>query len=291
VPRRCCSTIDVAKAVGILATSGGRIQDYEGIEVYQKAPLPLVALPTTAGTGSEVSWSCVVTDTERNLKMSIRHTFHNPARVAILDPIALTTMPASIAMHSGVDAFVHAFESFISREANPFTDALNLRALELIHGNIRAFVRDRSNLEAGAAMLNGSTLAGMAFGITGTGNVHCLARFVGAYFHLSHGLSNAICLPRVAEFNRPAAVARYARLAQIFVPNAPKDPEIASAAVVTAIADLCRDLDVPQRLRDVGGRSEVLAEMADHCIAANYNRWNPRETTRDDFLSILTQLY
>jgi alcohol dehydrogenase len=285
------STIDVAKAVGILATNGGRIHDYEGTGVFTIPPLPLVALPTTAGTGSEVSGSCVVTDTRRNLKMSIRDPLLNPARVAILDPIALKTMPASVAMHSGVDAFVHAFESFISREANPFTDALNLRALELIYGNIRTFVRDRTNLEAGAAMLTGSALTGMAFGITGTGNVHCIARFIGAYFHLSHGLSNAICLPRVAEFNRLAAVARYARLAQIFAPDAPKDPEIASTAVVTAIVNLCRDLEVPQRLRDVGGRADVLEEMADHCIAAGYNRWNPRETTREDFLTMLTQLY
>ena len=121
------STIDVAKAVGILATNGGRIHDYEGIEQYSVPPLPLIALPTTAGTGSEVSGSCVITDTKRHLKMSIRHAALNPARVAILDPTALVTLPASVATHAGMDAFVHGFESFISRNANPVTDALNLR--------------------------------------------------------------------------------------------------------------------------------------------------------------------
>lgn len=285
------STIDVAKAVGILATNGGRIHDYEGIEAYKVAPLPLIALPTTAGTGSEVSGSCVITDTARHLKMSIRHAAMNPARVAILDPGALVTMPAHVAMHAGVDAFVHAFESFIAKGANPFTDALDLRAIELIAGNIRAFVADRSDPVAGEAMLVGSALAGMAFGLTGLGNVHCLARFVGAFFHLSHGLSNAVCLKKVAEFNRTAAPERYARLAAILAPEAHGDVETLSQATVAAIASLCADLGVPARLRDVGADPARFDEMADLCLAAGYNRWNPRETTRDDFRSMLQELY
>ncbi|MCP4559100.1 MAG: iron-containing alcohol dehydrogenase [Bosea sp.] len=285
------STIDVAKAVGILATNGGRIHDYEGIEKYAIPPLPLIALPTTAGTGSEVSGSCVITDTTRRLKMSIRHAAMNPARVAILDPGALVTMPPHVAMHAGVDAFVHAFESFIARGANPITDALNLHAIELIAGNIRAFVADRSNLAAGEAMLVGSALAGMAFGLTGLGNVHCLARFVGAFFHLSHGLSNAICLSRVAAFNRPAAMARYARLAAILAPTSGGDDAALSEATVAAISRLCADLGVPESLRDVGADPARFDEMADLCVAAGYNRWNPRETTRDDFRRLLDELY
>ena len=285
------STIDLAKAVGILMTNGGRIHDYEGVEVYKTPPLPLIAIPTTAGTGSEVSGSCVITDAARNLKMSIRHASLNPAKVAVLDPLALTTLPAHVAMHSGVDAFVHAFESYVARNANPFTDALNLRAIELIAGNIRAFVADRTNLVAGAAMLNGSALTGMAFGITGLGNVHCMARFVGAFFHLPHGLSNAVCLARVAAFNRPAAVDRYARVAQILAPSAPSDSEQASHATVDAIAALCRDLGVPATLREVGGRSDVFEEMADLCLQAGYNKWNPRETTRADYLQLLQEAY
>ena len=285
------STIDVAKAVGILATNGGRIHDYEGIEQYDIAPLPLIALPTTAGTGSEVSGSCVITDTMRHLKMSIRHAAMNPARVAILDPTALTTLPWPVAMHAGMDAFVHAFESFIARGANPVTDALNLRAIELISGNIRAFLADRTDLAAGQAMLTGSALAGMAFGITGLGNVHCLARFVGAFFHLSHGLSNAVCLPAVAEFNRPAAQARYARLAAILAPDTKGDEEILSKATVMAISKICADLEVPSRLRDIGADTSRFDEMAELCVAAGYNRWNPRETRQADFRELLDQLY
>jgi alcohol dehydrogenase len=285
------STIDVAKAVGILSTNGGRIHDYEGIEKYTFAPLPLLAMPTTAGTGSEVSGSCVITDATRQLKMSIRHASMNPARIAFLDPLAVTTVPEHVAMHSGVDAFVHAFESFISKGANPVTDALNLHAIELISANIRRFVADRKDLEAGTAMLLGSAMAGMAFGLTGLGNVHCIARFVGAFFHVSHGLSNALCLSEVAAFNRPAAVERYARLAAILAPEAEGDAEALSLATVSAIERLCKELGVPAHLRDIGATNTRLEEMADLCMGAGYHRWNPRKTSRDDFLGILNKIY
>ena len=168
------SAIDVAKGVGIVTTNGGRIHDYEGIEQFHIPPLPLIAVPTTAGTGSEVSGSCVITDTERNLKMSIRHAALNPADVAILDPLALQTLPAVVAAHSGIDAFVHAFESYLSLNASIITDGINLYAMELISKNIRPFVANRRNMEAGLGMLIGSCLAGMTFGLTGLGNIHCM---------------------------------------------------------------------------------------------------------------------
>lgn len=285
------STIDVGKAAGILMTNGGRINDYEGIEVFRTPPLPLVAIPTTAGTGSEVSGSCTITDTTRKLKMSIRHAALNPARIAILDPMALRTLPQHVAVHSGIDAFVHAFESFISRGATPFTDALNLRAISLIAGSIRDFAADRTNERAGLDMLMGSAMAGMCFGQTGLGNVHCIARFVGAYFHVSHGLSNALCLPAVAAFNRPAAVARYAQVAPLLGVTDLVPDEAASLLTVDAITRLCRDLGVPAHLRDIGAQEAVYEEMADLCVAAGYDRWNPRPTTREDFLMLLRQAH
>ena len=286
------STIDVAKAVGILATSGGRIHDYEGIDKFSIPPLPLIAIPTTAGTGSEVSGSCVITDTEKNLKMSIRHAALNPATVAILDPLALRTVPAHVAAHSGMDAFVHAFESYISRGANLMTDAINLYAMELIASNIRQFVANRENLEAGLNMLCGSALAGITFGQTGLGNVHCMARFVGAYFHLSHGLSNAVCLPHVARFNLVANPQKYARVAAAMGRPVQQLPVLdAASAAVEAIERLCRDLSIPARLRDVGARQETFDEMATLCAQANYNRWNPRHTTAVDFRALFDLAY
>lgn len=286
------STIDVAKAVGILATNGGRIHDYEGIEKFAIPPLPLIAIPTTAGTGSEVSGSCVISDTEKNLKMSIRHAALNPAAFAILDPLALRTVPGHVAAHSGVDAFVHAFESYVSRQSNPMTDAINLQAIELLAGNIRQFVANRENLDAGLNMLVGSALAGITFGQTGLGNVHCMARFVGARFHLSHGLSNAVCLPHVAQFNLVACPEKFARVAIAMGRPVQQMPVLDAAhAAVEAICKMCEDLGIPARLRDVGATQDTFAEMSEQCLAANYNRWNPRQTTVADFRALFERAY
>ena len=286
------STMDVAKAVGILATNGGRIHDYEGIEKFSTPPLPLIAIPTTAGTGSEVSGSCVITDTEKNLKMSIRHAALNPATIAILDPMALRTVPAHVAAHSGMDAFVHAFESFISRQSNLVTDAINLQAIGLLADNIRQFVANRENLDAGMNMLVGSALAGITFGQTGLGNVHCMARFVGAFFHLSHGLSNAVCLPHVARFNLIANPEKYARVAAAMGRPVQGVATLDAANIaVEAIETLCRDLGIPARLKDVGATEDKFDEMAELCTQANYNRWNPRQTSTADFRALFAQAY
>jgi alcohol dehydrogenase len=286
------STMDVAKAVGILATNGGRIHDFEGIEKFSIAPLPLIAIPTTAGTGSEVSGSCVISDTEKNLKMSIRHASLNPAAFAILDPLALRTVPGHVAAHSGIDAFVHAFESYISRQSNLVTDAINVQAIELLSGNIRQFVANRENLEAGLNMLVGSALAGITFGQTGLGNVHCMARFVGARFHLSHGLSNAVCLSHVAQFNLAACPEKFARVALAMGRPVEREPVLdAAQAAVEAIRQMCLDLGIPARLRDVGTTPDTFAEMSEQCLAANYNRWNPRHTTVADFNALFERAY
>ncbi|MDO9358039.1 MAG: iron-containing alcohol dehydrogenase [Polaromonas sp.] len=286
------STIDVAKAVAILGTNGGRIHDYEGIEKFATRPLTRIVIPTTAGTGSEVSGSCVITDTARNAKMSIRHAAFNPADVALLDPLAVSTVPAHVASHSGLDAFVHAFESYISRGANPITDALNLHALELISGNIRQFVANRADSSSAMAMLSGSALAGMAFGITGLGNVHCMARFVGAFCHVSHGLSNAVCLPHVARFNLQSSPDRYARVAKAMGCQVENSSVLDAAnAAVDAIDQLCADLGIPRRLSQIGALESQLEEMAELCVEANYNRWNPRHTTLGDFNTLFREAF
>lgn len=286
------STMDVAKAVAILATNGGRIHDYEGIDKFARRPLPRIAIPTTAGTGSEVSGSCVITDTAKNLKMSIRHAQFNPADVAILDPLAVRTVPAHVAAHSGLDAFVHAFESYVSLQANPITDALNLHAIELLSANLRPFVAQRTNPDAALAMLCGSALAGMTFGITGLGNVHCMARFVGTRLHVSHGMSNALCLPTVARFNLAANPRKFARLAQAMGCHVEGLAELdAAQEAVRAIAALCVDLGIPPRLREVGASEESLPEMARQCADAGYNRWNPRHTGYEDFLGLFRQAF
>jgi alcohol dehydrogenase len=286
------STMDTGKGVCILAKNGGRINDYEGIEKFSIPPLPLIAIPTTAGTGSEVSGSCTITDTDRGLKMSIRHPSLNPARIAILDPIALTTLPASVASHVAVDAFTHAFESYISLHANPHTDAMNLYAMELMSQNIRQFVANRTNLEAGLNMACGSNLAGITFGQTGVGNIHCMARFVGAFCHVPHGLSTAVCFPAAAEFNLMANPRTYARIAVAMGENIHGLTETEAAKkAYNAIKAMCRDLGIPDRLRDVGATEEMLPKMAKLSANAGYNKWNPRYTTERDFMELFAKAY
>jgi alcohol dehydrogenase len=286
------STMDVAKAVGILATNGGRIHDYEGIDKFTRAPLPLIAIPSTAGTGSEVSGSCVITDTDNNRKMSIRHARLNPATHALLDPMAVATLPAHVAAHAGIDAFVHAIESYTSRLANLITDAINLEAISLISQNLRAFVTDRGDQQAAQKMLVGSSLTGIVFGQTGLGNVHCMARFVGAQYHLSHGLSNALCLPTVAQFNLSAAEDKYANIGRSMGVATPlEDANLVAQSAVLAIESLCRDVGIPSGLRDVGANPADFEAMAAACAAAGYNRWNPRETSQVDFLDLFKRAY
>lgn len=286
------STIDVAKAVAILMTNGGAISDYEGVEKFSVAPLPLFAVPTTAGTGSEVSGACVITDTHRNVKMAIRHAAFGPAQVAVLDPLAVASMPAHVAAYAGIDAFVHAFESYLSKLANPFSDAVNLHAMRLIVGSIRQFVANRRNIAAALDMLCGSSMAAMSFGITGLGNVHCMALPLGAVFHVPHGLANAVCLPTVAEFNLIANPGRYADVAEILgVDCRGLSQREAARQAVAALRELCADLGIPARLRDVGVRADALEDLARRSFAADYNRWNPRHTTQADFLALFQSAF
>lgn len=281
------STIDVAKAVGILMTNGGRIADYEGIERFATPPLPLFAIPTTAGTGSEVSSACVVSDTARHVKMAIRHAAWLPARVAILDPLAVASMPAHVAAHAAIDAFVHAFESWLSKLANPFSDAVNLHAMTLIARSIRPFVADRRDPVAAMDLLCGSSMAAMSFGVTGLGNVHCMALPLGALFGIPHGLANALCLPTAATFNRPVRTERLACVATILgVDTTTLGIEAAADAALDAIRRLCADLGIPPRLRDAGVTADRIPELARRCFAADYNRWNPRFTSEDDFRAL-----
>jgi len=286
------STIDVAKAVCILMTNGGCIADYEGTDRFDVPPLPLIAVPSTAGTGSEVSGACVISDTGRNVKMAIRHAVYCPARFAILDPLAVRSLPARVAANAGIDAFVHAFESYISKHAHPLSDAINLHAMALIAGAIRPFFANRGNTRAAQDMLCGSSLAAMSFGVTGLGNVHCMAMALGAVYPIPHGLANAVCLPVAAQFNLIANPDRYAHVAAILGADVAGLPPLEAArACIVAIRELCADLAIPARLRDVGVVRDALPELARRSFKADYNRWNPRHTTEDDFLALFEQAY
>ena len=202
------SSMDVGKAVGILANYGGRITDYEGNHKVPGPIVPMIAIPTTAGTGSEVTASAVITDTERNYKLSV-FSYEILPRYAVLDPELIMTAPASIAASCGVDALIHAMEAYVSRNATPFSDAMAEKAMELIGGSLRRFVANRQDEEAACAMMLGSNFAGIAFAWARLGNVHAMSHPVSAYFNVPHGVANSILLPNVVEYNALADHGRY----------------------------------------------------------------------------------
>jgi len=286
------SAIDAAKAAAIWATNGGHLPDYAGVDKFATAPVPVLAIPTTAGTGAEVSWAAAITDLERHVKFTIRHLRYNRARVAILDPSLLPSVPTVVAVDAGLDALAHAVESYTALKADHFSEALSLHAVELIGANLRPFVGDRADVAAGAAMLAASAMASIAFSTAGTGNAHCLARFVGPALGTTHGRTNAILLPHVVAFNAASSPAKYARVAQALgEPVAGMPEREAAPRAAVAVANLCRDLGVPAGFRAFKPDAALITALARDAADSGYNQWNPRFTTYEDFVALLEQLW
>jgi len=207
------SSLDAAKAVALLVTNKGSIEDYEGKHRYVFPPIPVLAVPTTCGTGSEVTWSSVITHTERNFKMSIKgpHTFPS---AAVVDPDLLITLPQSLIASTGMDALVHAVEAFSVKPSTFITDLFAKEAVRLIFHHLeRAYKDIKGDKEARENLMKGSMLAGVAFGNSDVGAVHCIAEAVGALYDIPHGVANSIFLPYVMEFNLPEAESSYADIA------------------------------------------------------------------------------
>lgn len=284
------SAMDTAKAAGILATNGGSIQDYDGNDVFQVPPLPMVAIPTTAGTGSEVSISANITDTATNKKMSIRHQL-NPARAAILDPAMVATLSPKQAIYPGLDALSHAVEAYVSLWANPFSDAAAGHAIQLIGRYLRPFIANRADAEAAYAMQTGATLAGMAFTSARTGYVHCLARAIGGAYPVTHGLVCAVLMPVVMAYNQSAAPERFCQIAQwLGADTRGVSSEAGAALAVEAVRQLNTHLGVPQRLSEVGVDRHQISAMADYCVVMQYERWNPQPASREQFVNLFKQV-
>jgi len=269
-----------------LERNGGKIQDYDGLDKFKNPPPPLVAIPTTAGTGSEVSISANVTDEATSYKMSVRHKF-NVAKVAILDPAVLKTLPREMAAAPGADALNHAVEAYVSLWANPLSDAIASKAIEMISKNIRPFVANRANLDAGEKMLIGACMAGIAFTAVRVGNSHAMARALGGYNHVTHGVACAITLPYVMEFNLIANSIKYKEIARMMGENIEGLSDLEAAKKSNeAVKKMNKDIGIPERLRDVGVKEETIPDMASYSINLDYNRWNPRHTTYEDFVKL-----
>lgn len=280
------SAIDCAKAIGWMTTNPGPVKAYEGADKIQHPPVPMAAIPTSAGTGSEVTASSIITDRERKYKVSVRSPLIIP-RLAILDPTLLATLPRHLAAWTGMDALTHALEAYTSAWASLVTDALALGALELIGSSLRPFVARRDNLEAASRMLVASTMAGMAFTWARVATVHALAHPVGAHHRVHHGLANAILLPHVVRFNLPGNLPKFARAAQALGERT-EGLSLREAAerCLDAIIRLEDDLGIPRSLAEVGVTEESIPAMVRDALESGLHAPNPVETTEQDMVAL-----
>jgi alcohol dehydrogenase class IV len=286
------SPMDVAKAVGVLLTNPGPLQDYlRGSPV--RNPLPtVVAIPTTAGTGSEVTQFSVVTDSERKFKAGIASPLLIP-RLAIVDPSLMASMPSHLAAATGMDALTHAIEAFVSRNAQPFSDALSLHAIRLIGNYLRPSVANGANEEARSQMAIASTLAGMAFSNAGVGLVHAMSHPLGGHFDIPHGVANAILLPHVMGFNLLARPEKFAQVAEALGAKLEGlSAWQAARAATEAVSQLSSDIGIPQGLRQVGVKEDSLSQVAEDALQMKRAiGWNPRVVSREEIEKIYREAW
>lgn len=275
------SPMDVAKAVGVLARYGGSITDYEGAHLVPGPIEPIIAIPTTAGTGSEVTAFSVITDTTRNYKLTV-FSYELLPKYALLDPEMAMTAPPSVAASCGIDALIHAWEAYTSLAASPFSDAMAEKALELIGGNIRRFVANRKDEEAACAMMSGSMFAGIAFAWARLGNVHAMSHPVSAFFNVPHGVANSILLPVIVEYNALADHGRYEKIYNYI--REKKDPvqDFKPQMLVDEIKKLNADLGIPKSLSEVGVTEDKIPQMAVDAMKSGNIAVNPRQSTQKD---------
>ncbi len=284
------SPLDVAKAASILVTYGGKITEYEGGGKVPGPVVPMIAIPTTAGTGSEVTSFSVITDHSRNYKLSVSSNYLLPA-YAILDPELIASVPAGTAAACGVDAMVHALEAYLSLAASPFSDMFALKALQLIGKNLRAYAANRGNEAAAEAMMMGSLFAGIAFSHARLGDVHAMSHPVSAYFNVAHGVANAILLPVIVEYNELADQGKYYDIYRC-VAKAPVSEAMFSSHMLTEeLRALNMELGIPSCLKEAGVKAEYFDAMAEDAMKSGNISVNPRSTTKADVLELYKKAF
>ncbi len=287
------SSIDAAKAIAVMSRNKGTLADYMG---YHKIPLPglpLIAIPTTAGTGSEVTKVTVITDTERQVKMMLLDAHLLPT-VALVDYELTLSMPRSLTAAVGIDSLTHALEAYVSRKAQPFTDLVALEAARLIGSHLRHAYAAPDNRPSREAMMRGAMLAGIAFSNASVALVHGMSRPIGAYFHVPHGLSNAMLLPTVTRFSIGAAIERYATFARHAGLADAADNSRAGEQLIAALEALNHDLDVPSPRAygiDQATYEGTLARMAADALASGSPANNPRVPTIEEMVTLYRECY
>ncbi len=273
------SVIDTAKGMAVVLKEGGTISDYRGMQMLTRPQTPHIAVPTTAGSGSEVTWFAVIKDWDNNVKEAFLDV-HLIPDLAILDPHMVTGLPPHLTAGPGMDAFSHAIEAFHSLQRQPINDGLSLQAVRQIKEYLPRCIEDGSDLVARGQQQLAATMAAIAFSNSQPGLVHAMAHPLGALFKVPHGLANAILLPHVMLFNMPECADRYAQVAQAMDLDVRglRDEEAGKAAV-QAIQDLIEKIGLPRKLRDAGVPVDRLAEAADYSLADGSIFYNPRMVT------------
>ena len=281
------SSLDVAKGASIVAANGGQVLDYVGNDMVPRRGVPKILVPTTAGTGSEVTRVFVVTEEADNDKKVI-FSDYNLSDVAIVDPLLTLSMPPGVTADTGMDALVHAVETYVSRLATPFSDVLALEAIRLIGEYLPVAYAKAENMEARYNMSLAATLAGLAFSSGGLGAVHALAYVLGTEYHLSHGRTNAIMLPYVVDYNKIGTPGRYARIAQAMGEKTDGLTDLqASERLVLRLHRLLEEVGIPSRLVDYGIKADDLPKL----VAGGMKQSrlfvpNPRNLTEEDVTKI-----
>jgi len=306
------SPIDCAKVVSILAVSGGKPRDYENPSRIGHQPLPLIAVPTTAGTGSEVTFGAVITDTKARFKFTVKSPLLAP-KIALMDPELTLSMPPPLTASTGMDALTHAIEAYTSSASEPLADACALYAAELLASHLPRVVQQGTDVEARSAVLLGSLLAGIAFSHSDVGAVHCIAEALGGMYDLPHGVCNAVCLPYVMEYCLESNILRYARLGQamgvystpprgVSIPkSSPTAPDTRgiretqesvrrrAQATVHLVKDLARQVGLPD-FRSFAVPESDFPLIAEKAAANGSNKDNVPILTQEDYLRILKRL-
>ena len=281
------SSHDCAKGVALVATNGGKIEDYEGVDKSKKPQLPLIAINTTAGTASEMTRFTIITDETRHVKMAIVDK-NVTALLSVNDPSLMEGMPAPLTAATGMDALTHAVEAYVSTAASPMTDACAVKAIELIAKYLPVAVKEPKNGEAREQMAYAQFLAGMAFNNASLGYVHAMAHQLGGFYDLPHGVCNALLLPHVERFNQRAAKERLDEVGAILGAN---NADLAGLEVIDAITKLANIVGIPKTLKELGVKEEDFGVLADNALKDVCGLTNPVQANKDEIIAIFRAAY
>ncbi len=280
------SSHDCAKAIALVASNGGNIRDYEGVDKSTNPLCPMIAINTTAGTASEITRFCIITDTSRHVKMAIVDWRVTP-QIAINDPKLMVGMPPSLTAATGMDALTHAIEAYVSTDANPLTDAAAQMAITMITQYLPKAVANGTYMKARDKMAYGQYLAGIAFNNASLGYVHAMAHQLGGFYNLPHGVCNAILLPHVEEFNLIGNANRFRDIAKAMGENIDGLSTMEAARkAIAAIRQLSSQVGIPQNLRSLGVKEEDFEIMAENAMKDVCQVTNPRKATKEQIVEI-----